>query len=232
MINKIGWCDMKNEEINCACGCGIELWKYDKYGRERRFVSGHNSKILEVRLAISKRNKGRKIHSEEYKKELSEKMKYDKNPSWKGGRIADKNSGYIRIKTRGHSNSKSNYVSEHRLIMEKHLSRELNPYEIIHHINRDRSDNRIENLELTSNNKHGKIHWKRENIENGIKALVKINILRKLPRIKIFCACGCGERLINRDNKARLRKYINGHNQNGKHWNWRKNDDKNKNRNL
>ena len=26
MKNKIGWCGMNNEKINCACGCGIELW--------------------------------------------------------------------------------------------------------------------------------------------------------------------------------------------------------------
>jgi len=222
MKNKIGWCELNNEKVKCACGCGREFLKYDKYGRERRFISGHNSKILEAKKAISKQHKGIKIHSIEFKKELSERMQYDKNPSWKGGRVIDKNSGYIRIKTRGHSNSKSNYVSEHRLIMEKHLGRELNSSEIIHHINGDRSDNRIENLELTSNNKHGKIHWKRENIENGIKALIKMNILKKFPRIEIFCACGCGRKLINRDDKARLRKYISGHNQRGKHWNWRK----------
>jgi len=52
MKNKIGWCDINNEKIKCDCGCGIKLWKYDKYGRVRRFISGHNSKIPEVRLAI------------------------------------------------------------------------------------------------------------------------------------------------------------------------------------
>ncbi len=222
MKNRIGWCDLNNEKIKCACGCGIELWKYDKYGRKRRFISGHNSKTLEARKAISKQHKGIKIHSVEFKKELSERMQYDKNPAWKGGRIIDKNSGYIKIKIYNHSNSKDNYVSEHRLVMEKYLGRELEPHEIVHHINGDRSDNRIENLELTSNNKHGKIHWKRENIENGIKALNEYAKKIRLPRVEIFCACGCGEKLINRDNKARLRKYINGHNQRGKHWGWKK----------
>lgn len=34
----------KNEMIKCACGCFTEFLKYDKSGRPRKFVSGHNSK--------------------------------------------------------------------------------------------------------------------------------------------------------------------------------------------
>lgn len=32
---------MKSELIECACGCGVALFKYDKYGRTRRFIKGH-----------------------------------------------------------------------------------------------------------------------------------------------------------------------------------------------
>lgn len=55
------------------------------------------------------------------------------------------NGGYIQIKL---SNNK--WMHEHRHVMEQKLGRPLLPSEKVHHKNGDRTDNRLENLELCS----------------------------------------------------------------------------------
>jgi len=71
----------------------------------------------------------------------------DKNPRWNGGRHID-TQGYVHVWAPNHPHAVRNKVLEHRLIMERHLGRLLERGEVVHHINGDPGDNRIENLSL------------------------------------------------------------------------------------
>ncbi len=77
----------------------------------------------------------------------------DKSPTWKGGRILI--SGYVYIKSYDHPNrNSSDYMAEHRLVMERVLNRLLTKDEEVHHRNGIKTDNRPENLEVVVKTMH------------------------------------------------------------------------------
>ena len=81
-----------------------------------------------------------------------------KHFNWKGGRTKT-DEGYIMIWCPNHPHARGHKVLEHRLVMEKHLGRYLDPKEVVHHINEIKDDNKIENLSLfPDNSSHGRFH--------------------------------------------------------------------------
>lgn len=79
---------------------------------------------------------------------------------WKGGRY--KSEGYIKVWIAPNDffasmRGKGGYAMEHRIIMAKHLGRVLHLWETVHHKNHIRDDNRIENLQLVSDERHEQI---------------------------------------------------------------------------
>ena len=82
----------------------------------------------------------------------------EKSGAWKGGRY--ESLGYIMVYISPDDffspmRSKTGYIREHRLVMAKSLRRCLLPWEVVHHKNGVKNDNRLENLELIdSNSRH------------------------------------------------------------------------------
>lgn len=66
---------------------------------------------------------------------------------------------YITVRAINHPfRSPKEFIFEHRYVMELHLGRKLKRDEVVHHINHVKSDNRLKNLELMSNEEHSRFH--------------------------------------------------------------------------
>ena len=76
----------------------------------------------------------------------------------KGGRRINKQ-GYVEIWNPSNENSnKKGYVLEHRFVMSKYIGRPLQKNEDVHHIDRNKLNNDISNLQLMTKNQHAKYH--------------------------------------------------------------------------
>lgn len=66
--------------------------------------------------------------------------------------------GYVLIRVPEHPKAFRGFYYEHRLMVEKQLNRVIEDWETIHHINKDKTDNRLINLFLCSRIEHNKAH--------------------------------------------------------------------------
>lgn len=77
--------------------------------------------------------------------------------NFKGGRI--ERDGYVLLYLPNHPYAdQKGYVREHRFVVEQNIGRKLTPVEVVHHINHDSLDNKIENLLVTTSSEHASYH--------------------------------------------------------------------------
>lgn len=137
-----------NRFIWVACsGCGVERWVKLHKGKPRTVMCRNCAQRLAIKAIIGKPGHPGK--------------RWDSNHNWTGGKVKTKK-GYIKVKLKPDDffysmTAQAAYVFEHRLIMAQHLGRCLHRWELVHHKNGIKDDNRIQNLQLVTNERHQQI---------------------------------------------------------------------------
>ena len=101
----------------------------------------------------------------------------ESNPAWRGGRYIEPKKGYVMIRHPNHPRARTNgYVLEHILVAESMMGRPLVRGEELHHINKNRADNRPENLRVYQSHRE---HWIKEHYREVAAARDAANSRRR-----------------------------------------------------
>jgi len=102
--------------------------------------------------------------------------------------------GYVTVFYPNHPRSyKNGYVYYHRVKMENHLGRYLDPQEEVHHKDENPRNNKLSNLELTTRSKHCRIHATRRGYppKTSKRCLSCRKVFVPQRRTQQFCTFTC-----------------------------------------
>ncbi|MBI5643314.1 MAG: HNH endonuclease [Deltaproteobacteria bacterium] len=164
----------------CECGCGGTIKT-----PSCNFVPGHSNKgarrkgkivqcswcTKDIWVQESRLKSGRYVHGRFYcdrrckSQYLKGCLSGDNNPNWKGGRIFYKGRPAVRVPNHPRA-SREGYVYEHLIVVENAIGRPLKfirhadpDNEVVHHIDKDKTNNRRENLLVCTSRYHNWLHW-------------------------------------------------------------------------
>ncbi len=142
------------EKMSLACK-KFGVGKWNKGSKRTKEFKKIRSELTKKQWKQGVRKKGWKV-DKEITKNWGRVGK--DNARWKGGRWKE-NNGYIVVNI-----GRNKKRREHSVVMENYLGRKLEPIELIHHIDGNKSNNNIENLFLCSKSKHATLHKDMEKI--------------------------------------------------------------------
>lgn len=147
-------------ELTCPV-CGKRFWRHKANVGKAKLptCSRQCNGVLRGQEWAQHAYKGRAAWKPESEAALVERMTGETNPAWKGGVTFWRKKGnyppikYVRCpKEYLPMARKDGYVMEHRLLVAQSLGRCLRRGEVVHHVNHDATDNRLENLMLFASN--------------------------------------------------------------------------------
>lgn len=152
-----------------SCSPATILNHLRRLGIETRKASDYptTEKKREVWREIGRRGKGKKISAQQIEILRRANTGRRKRDDYEfGGHEKKRADGYIKVYVPDHPHATADgFVMKHVLVMERHIGRLLNPDEVVHHKNRIRDDNRIENLQLMTKHDHMSMHMKMRHAE-------------------------------------------------------------------
>ena len=150
--------------LYCAA-CGVEMQKWACHAKRIKTPTCSrecNGKFRGAEYA-KHAHKGRAAWTTTSEQSFRQKMSGPLNHAWRGGVTLRRSHGnylgarYVRTPPdMMPMSTKIGYIMEHRMVMARHLGRMLTRTEVVHHINHNPLDNRLENLMLFATNREHK----------------------------------------------------------------------------